>query len=681
MSDSDHLRLCKLCEPFRDIDRVTSSEPIIHHKSWTELCRCAKESCQLCQAFVRGQAQKHVSVAVKDDFDKEKDFPATQLTWQPNTASGPYILRQQGLFFHPHRDVVNLWVDLFTTHDDALASLILERPINEYSNSQACFDMIAKWILECKNDHPGCSWSNDCILPTRLIDVGDSPSSTPRLVATNGVARAWLTLSHCWGGQLPLATTLETLEERMEGISMDRLPPTFRDAIEITRKLGFRYIWIDTFCIIQDSRQDWGIESTKMHEIYANASLCIAASAAPNAEAGIFASADRERHISRPLISFPSSSHSNNLKGTVSLRPQMSSFPYTMMHHEHLHRRAWALQENILAQRTLNFASSQIHWNCRSRSYSERIPSGPQHISPMPSDRDLYAIPLERLKPHPNIRGYPLVGSQKHPMEWWYMTLWNYTLRSITVHNDLIPAIGGIAQKVAERSGYHYHAGLWQEDFHRGLLWQAFNTVKKAPNTSSPSWSWASTEFPWEYHPRKLHLDTYIPGKKAKILELTTTTNTGNPYAQISTSCLRIEGLCRPLNYWTNENAPIYNNERWLDDMQIAHRWLFDEHGAIPLKIPPPGRVVCTLDERPKNCDTCHQEVADSKAIALQIASFRHESRRSISPEHKTFGSTAFALILQPTEKHEEYQRIGIAEIPTDDGMADGWDTKIITIV
>jgi hypothetical protein len=43
---------------------------------------------------------------------------------------------------------------------------------------------------------------------------------------------------------------------------------------------------------------------------------------------------------------------------------------------------------------------------------------------------------------------------------------------------------------------------------------------------------------------------------------------------------------------------------------------------------------------------------------------------------------TAFALILQSTDENvDEYRRIGMAEIPVDDGMADGWDTKIVTIV
>ena len=96
---------------FATSTKILSWEPLVHHK---KLCKSAKEGCQLCQAFVRGQGQQHE--VLEDEFDKDKGFPATQLTWSPNSCSGPHILRQDALFVYPHREVVNLWVDLYTTH-------------------------------------------------------------------------------------------------------------------------------------------------------------------------------------------------------------------------------------------------------------------------------------------------------------------------------------------------------------------------------------------------------------------------------------------------------------------------------------------------------------------------------------------------------------------------------------
>jgi hypothetical protein len=61
--------------------------------------------------------------------------------------------------------------------------------------------------------------------------------------------------------------------------------------------------------------------------------------------------------------------------------------------------------------------------------------------------------------------------------------------------------------------------------------------------------------------------------------------------------------------------------------MKIANRWHQDD-GGISLKIPPPGRIVCTLGEKPESPKTCHELVSALQPILLQIAKFGHESSR-----------------------------------------------------
>lgn len=58
---------------------------------------------------------------------------------------------------------------------------------------------------------------------------------------------------------------------------MSELPRNFRDAIIVTRVLGLRYLWIDSICIIQDSKDDWEEQIGKMGSIYGTAHLVIAA--------------------------------------------------------------------------------------------------------------------------------------------------------------------------------------------------------------------------------------------------------------------------------------------------------------------------------------------------------------------------------------------------------------------
>lgn len=72
-------------------------------------------------------------------------------------------------------------------------------------------------------------------------------------------------------------TTTATLAAREHGIQLSSLPLTFQDAIKITRSLGLQYIWIDSLCILQDSKADWVEESAKMGTYYSSSWLTIAA--------------------------------------------------------------------------------------------------------------------------------------------------------------------------------------------------------------------------------------------------------------------------------------------------------------------------------------------------------------------------------------------------------------------
>lgn len=44
----------------------------------------------------------------------------------------------------------------------------------------------------------------------------------------------------------------------MTSIDIEFLPATFVDAVLLCRKVGFRYLWIDVLCIIQDDGSNWG---------------------------------------------------------------------------------------------------------------------------------------------------------------------------------------------------------------------------------------------------------------------------------------------------------------------------------------------------------------------------------------------------------------------------------------
>jgi hypothetical protein len=63
-------------------------------------------------------------------------------------------------------------------------------------------------------------------------------------------------------------------------ISSKLFPRSFKDTIHITRRLGFRYLWIDALCISQDDPADWNEEGPKMASYYGQSALMIAATTA-----------------------------------------------------------------------------------------------------------------------------------------------------------------------------------------------------------------------------------------------------------------------------------------------------------------------------------------------------------------------------------------------------------------
>lgn len=230
----------------------------------------------------------------------------------------------------------------------------------------------------------------------------------------------------------------------------------------------------------------------------------------------------------------------------------MPSYPFVAIFDEWLHRRAWVMQESILSARRLDIASSQIHWFCRSACRREGFPDRGLNKSFPPDGRELFRMPLRTEPLDQTIIGLEMDG----PLSWWYRTLYaSYVRRGIAMHKDLLPAIAGVAEKIAERTAYHYKAGLWLEDIHRGLLWQASYTVARPAETSCPSWSWASTNVLWFGGDRTLFPCTYESGPRATILDVTVINTDNNLFGEATSASLALRDHYRTFDHWTDEHC------------------------------------------------------------------------------------------------------------------------------
>jgi hypothetical protein len=91
-----------------------------------------------------------------------------------------------------------------------------------------------------------------------LIHIGTEMNPVLRLSEStrSEAISTYATLSHCWGKIVPFKLLASNISELKQGISLSQLPKTFQQAIVVTRQLSVEYIWIDSLCIIQDSKSD-----------------------------------------------------------------------------------------------------------------------------------------------------------------------------------------------------------------------------------------------------------------------------------------------------------------------------------------------------------------------------------------------------------------------------------------
>jgi hypothetical protein len=144
--------------------------------------------------------------------------------------------------------------ELLTRPLDDPASTITHRrhPVTDLASDQS-FSLARQWLNVCERNHRGCP-ANDFIpaLPTYVVDVLPAMSTVAAKLykTTEGERDKYLCLSYCWGTRPQYTTTEANLTENICGLPISRLGLTIQDAIETTRRLGFRYLWCDALCIV-----------------------------------------------------------------------------------------------------------------------------------------------------------------------------------------------------------------------------------------------------------------------------------------------------------------------------------------------------------------------------------------------------------------------------------------------
>lgn len=298
----------------------------------------------------------------------------------------------------------------------------------------------------------------------------------------------YLTLSHRWGNPPSILLTANTSFLLADDISPHLLQcsdaAVFRHAIHVTRALGFRYIWIDALCIMQDDQQAKTAEIMQMDEIYFNSTLNTSAAEAQSSQGLVFSRQPLRTNPCRATVQVPGCQEDVDLQ----------AFPerWVLRHGDApLNNCGWVFQERTLAPRIVQFAKDQVFWECHSLLASEVLPRG------VPCAPALYSS-----------KGIGLSSDSTHDVlkvkSRWYELLEEYSRTALTFPDDHLLAISAVAKRFCHAMSLDpsdYVAGMWKDDLPLSLLWDQEALHDRAgPQTTSigremkhaPSWSWAS---------------------------------------------------------------------------------------------------------------------------------------------------------------------------------------------
>jgi len=348
--------------------------------------------------------------------------------------------------------------------------------------------------------------SDESYSPTRLIEIENNCQSI-RLIETKDTKQSqgqnYAALSHSWGVSSAgsrFRTTKDNKDKMKNSIDQAQLPATFQDAVAVCRAVGIKYLWIDTFCIIQNDKADWDRESVKMCDYYGNAYITISGTCSPDSAVPFLRDSDSKRSCSFNPVEFPfmgrkvlvqrltAAESEQRIRNKPRANPKSQD---AIDPTKPLLSRAWVFQENSLSTRVIHFSNEEVLFECTHGLTSERCTDPPRGTRTI-FDR------IERW-----------LNRTEDPYRRWQRCVESYFPLRLTQGTDRLPALSGLAESkfkqirdapveggaTASREEPHYLAGLWKQNLARDLLWRLNGTDGIASNEFvAPSWSWASLQ-------------------------------------------------------------------------------------------------------------------------------------------------------------------------------------------
>ncbi len=277
----------------------------------------------------------------------------------------------------------------------------------------------------------------------------------------------YITLSYVWGAIPSFMTTKANLKElESPGILQTlahRLPSTTRDAIDLVRMLGYRFLWVDRLCIVQDDKANVQANVWNMDQIYGQSMLLIIAADGDHADSGLSRTRPPTEDNPQTILQIEPTLRLITVTDLRTLRAEST-----------YRRRGWTYQEEFFARRKLIFVGDRVFFECHLARWQEDIVSEGR------------VMQSELARPLGTWPGDSIYLPYRNSVQ-------DYTSRQLTFPLDVMNAFAGVSNYWAETFGATMKYGLPNSVFDWAILWKARLPLRQRQHEGCtfPTWSWA----------------------------------------------------------------------------------------------------------------------------------------------------------------------------------------------
>lgn len=219
---------------------------------------------------------------------------------------------------------------------------------------------VLSWLKTCKGHRNRCNPKPPEVNGMRLIDC----KSDDLAIRDYELGNKYVALSYVWGesgSTGPAAAPRGSSRRNVMKLPED-LPLTIRDAIEVTKALRYRYLWVDKYCIDQNNPAEQREQFSRMGDIYAGAQVAI------------FALGDDSNAGLPGVSSTPRLGQQECRSGSFRFISTMPD-PHEAIKQTKWMTRAWTYQEGLFSTRRLFFIEHQVYFECNAMNEAESFKS------------------------------------------------------------------------------------------------------------------------------------------------------------------------------------------------------------------------------------------------------------------------------------------------------------------